>query len=146
MKRLWIITALLLVLLLGGITVWRLLPQPPRNVSDLYTECAMQDGVRAGYIENFRFDDSTLVDVTTVEALDSTGWEWMQQRFDLPPIDSLRSDNAVGDGPVMYTARLEDGNDFLFLSYATRSLCVVRVDNDRQFESIFRYHLQLLKK
>ena len=71
MKRLWIVTAVLLVLLLGGITAWRLLPRGGHDVSDLYSECATQQGVRAGFIENYRFDDSTLVDVTTVEALDS---------------------------------------------------------------------------
>lgn len=146
MKRLWIITALLLVLLLGGITAWRLLPRGGHDVSDLYNECAMQEGVRAGYIENFRFDDSTLVDVTTVEALDSLGWAWMQQRFDLPALDPRRADKVDCGADAMHSARLGDGDNFLFLSYATRSLCVVNVADDSQLKSVLRYHLQLLKQ
>lgn len=146
MKRLWIVTAVLLVLLLGGITAWRLLPRGGHDVSDLYSECATQQGVRAGFIENYRFDDSTLVDVTTVEALDSLGWAWMQRRFDLPEPDSSRAAKLASGDDVLFTAPFADDRQYLFLSYSTRSLCVVSVDNDSQLKSVVRYHIQLLKQ
>lgn len=146
MKRLWIVTAILLALLLGTVTVWHFMPRGARTADPLYAECASVDGVRAGFIENFRFNDSTLVDVTTVEALDAAGWEWMQRRFEVPPPDSLQVARMARGSRVMYTSRGDSDSLFLFLSYNDSSLCMVHVSTESQFESILRYHLQLLKQ
>lgn len=71
-----------MLLLLGGVAAWKLLPRAP-GVGDLYSRYEHQPGVRVGFVSDFAVDDSTLCDVTTVEALTEEGWEWMKEEFGL---------------------------------------------------------------
>lgn len=132
MKRLLKTTLILLAIVLGVLAVWRL--TGPHGVSDLYHRYANQPGVRVGYIEDFPFDDSTAVDVTTVEALDSTGWAWMLDEFDM---EDLASSNTI------VTRQRSDGR-FIFLSYRERKLCFVDARTDRQYDAVLRHHLETL--
>ena len=148
MKRIWIITALLLLLALGGVTAWHFLHAGKPAVSALYSRYEHQEGVRVGFVHHFPMDDSTLVDVTTVEALDSAGWIWMREEFDFPPL-SDRQQLLVNEGKeVLQTwclAADTGQQQFVFLSYGRRSLCVVQVDNEKQLNSVISYQLKQLE-
>lgn len=156
MKRIWIITAVLLMLALGGITACHFLRGGKPEVSALYSRYEHQEGVRVGFVHHFPFDDSTLVDVTTIEALDSTGWVWMQEEFDFPPLTD-RQQQLVADGQdVIQTWQLvadtchqppaTDHQQFVFLSYGHRSLCVVQTDDEKQLNSVISYQLKQLEQ
>jgi len=146
MKRLWIITAVLLVAAIVGITVWHLLPAGDPTVSDLYRRYERQPGVRVGYIEDFRLDDSLRVDVVTVEALDSAGWQWMAAEFDFPPLDGRRLQLLADGNDVLQTWQCDDSRNFAFLSRREKALCIVQTASDREFEQVFMYHLKKLKE
>ena len=135
MKRIVVITLALLALAIGGITAWRL--TGPHGVSDLYRRYADQPGVRVGYIQDYPFDDSVTVDVTTVEALDSEGWTWMLDEFGIDTIQSTA--NAI------VTLQRPDRR-FLFLDGSERKLCLVDARSDRQFNAVLRHHLEKLKR
>lgn len=144
MKRIAIITLALLVVAIGGISVWRL--TGPHGVSEVYSRYADIDGVRVGFIKDYPFDDSTAVDVTTIEALDPEGWTWMQDEFDLPDPDPRRAAILANGGDALLTMQRPSDRSFLFLSYRERKLCLVDIDNDNEFQSILRYHLEQLKR
>lgn len=148
MKRLWIITASLLILALVGITAWHFWPTDEPDVSDLYRQYDHQPGVRVGFIEGFAFDDSVTIDVVTIEALDTTGWQWMKNEFAIQPLDERRQ-QLVDQGEDVMQSWLWDGDTtgrtFLFLSYRQKALCIVATTDDRQFQSVFMYHLKKLK-
>lgn len=148
MKRFFIITGLLLLVALGAVTVWHCTQTATPMVSDLYRRYEHQEGVRVGFVHQFPMDDSTLVDVTTIEALDSTGWEWMREEFNFPTL-SERQGRLVAEGQdVLQTWQLEDGTEgseqFVFLSYGHHSLCIVQVDNEQQLNSVISYQLKQL--
>lgn len=150
MKRIWIITAVLLVLAIGGVTACHFLRGGKPEVSALYSRYEHQEGVRVGFVHHFPFDDSTLVDVTTIEALDSTGWVWMQEEFDFPTLTD-RQQQLVADGQdVIQTWQMEaespDYEQFVFLSYGHRSLCVVQTNDEKQLNSVISYQLKQLEQ
>lgn len=148
MKRIWIITGALLVLALGVVTACHFLCQGKPEVSEYYSRYEHQEGVRVGFIHHFPFDDSTQVDVTTIEALDSAGWAWMQEEFDHPPLTE-RQRQLIDDGEdVLQTWQLEPatGHHFVFLSYGHRSLCIVQVDDEQQLNSVINYQLKQLEQ
>lgn len=144
MKRYLTIAAILLVLALGGVTVWHFRPWQRPVAGELYLRYEHQPGVRVGFIKDFRINDSTVADVTTIEALDSTGWRWMEKEFAIPALDPRRQELAAAGKRVMQSWQLAGDTTFLFLSYDSRSLCLVQTNDDHQLENIFRYHLQQL--
>ncbi len=138
MKRIVIITLALLAMALGGITLWRL--TGPHGVGDLYRQYADQPGVRVGYIKDYPFDECVKIDVTTVEALDSAGWAWMLDEFNLPTTNHPQpATNSIT------TLQLDDGR-FLFFSSSEQKLCLVDARTDRQYDAVLRHHLKTLTK
>ena len=91
MKRSRIIFIAALLLLLGGVTAWRLMPRAP-GVGDLYSRYEHQPGVRVGFVAGFEVDDSTRCDVTTIEAITDSGWAWMLHEFGLADGDVPATD------------------------------------------------------
>ncbi len=140
MKRIVTTTIMLMAVALGTIAIWRQCSDngahdnAVSSTGDLYNRYASQPGVRVGFIKDFRFDDTTLVDVTTIQALDSTGWHWMLAEFAV---------NTVSDstGDVLQTYQLDDSH-FVFLSYCDSSLCLVDAPTDRQYDAVLRYQLK----
>ena len=150
MKRLWFITAALLALALVGITAWHFWPAGEADVSALYRQYEHQPGVRVGFVEDFPFgdSDSVRVDVVTIEALDTNGWQWMEREFDFPPLDERRQQLLSQGEDVLQswlTPADTTGHTFLFLSRQRQALCIVATADDRQLETVFIYHLKKLK-
>lgn len=136
MKRLLKITLIVTAVVVAALAAWRL--TGPHSVGALYDRYAGQPGVRVGYIKDYPFDDSTHVDVTTIEALDDEGWEWMLDEF-------AGRDEESGERKSLLTLQQDDGY-FLFLSYADRSLCLVDARTDRQYDAVLRHQLETLKR
>ncbi len=133
MKRLFIITAALLVLALGAVTVWHLWPASPPSDS-LYGRYAQRSDVRVGLVRDYVIDDSVAVDVVTIEAHDSTGWDWMQAEFGIP-----------SDGHQL-TVWTDSAGRYLFCMPGRQSLCIVEAADERQMQALIRHHLQLIKQ
>lgn len=145
MKRIWIITGVLLVLALGVVTACHFLHQGKPEVSEYYSRYEHQEGVRVGFVHQFPFDDSTNVDVTTIEALNSMGWAWMQEEFDYPPLTERQRQLVAEGNDVLQTWCLTP-EQFVFLSRGHRSLCIVQVDNEQQLNSVINYQLKQLEQ
>ena len=135
MKRLMKITLVAMAVVAAALVVWHL--TGPHSLGELYRHYADQPGVRVGYIKDYPFDDTTHVDVTTIEALDDDGWAWMQQEFGTSNSQPSTSDPQL---PTLLTLQRPDGT-FLFLSYNDRSLCLVDAESDAEYDAVLRYQL-----
>ena len=67
----------LLCLLLAGGVVLALLPRCPMpwQCSKLYWQYRGQEGIEASYVRDYPVDDTTLVDVTLLQATTDSAWE-----------------------------------------------------------------------
>lgn len=146
MKRLWIITAVLLAVALAGITVWHLLPPGAPAPSELFRRYEHQNGVRVGYIEDFRFDDSTLVDVVTLEAIEPDGWRWMEDEFNLSA-HQISHDSTEDPGSTRIDFwPCDDGQGIAVLSRSDSALCFVQPRSQQELEHVIMYYLKKMKE
>ena len=99
MKKSWIITFILCLLLLGGGCVAAFLPRtvPFYKCSDEYKKYSRVDGVEASFIKDFRINDTLTVDVTMLKAVDSIVLHRLieQETFGNPSL-RLRYQNPSG--------------------------------------------------
>lgn len=88
MKRSWLITILVCLLLLAGGWIVVSLPKvvPKDNCSDLYRQYAGAEGIKATFVKDYRVNDSLTLDVTILEARDSAGWAGLLKDFDITPL------------------------------------------------------------
>lgn len=107
MKRSWIVTILVCIVLLGGGAAVLLLPQvvPFRQCSEIYQKYAEVDGVDATFVKDYKVNDSVFVNVTVLQAKDSAGWALLCKDFDVPT-PSHQTQSHIDDGVDLITTRL----------------------------------------
>ena len=73
------------------------------QVSDVYLRYKDRDDLRVAFVKGYRFDDSTVVDITTIAAVDEAGWENLltEMNFERQTINELI--NAVNNGESVVT-------------------------------------------
>ena len=110
MKRRLLIVLLFSLLAVGGVAVWRWWPRlfPSGEVGELYRRYESSEHVRASYIRGFRVNDTLRLDVTTLQARDSVGWERLKEDFHIPP------------APEFYQRRIEQGKDLVSVRLAPK--------------------------
>ncbi len=91
MKRSWLITILVCLLILGGGGAVLLLPQvvPFNQCSDVYKRYAKMDGVDATFIKDYNVNDSVVVSATLLETEDTCMWEKLCEDMHIPPITKI---------------------------------------------------------
>lgn len=87
MKRAWLITIIICLVILGGGAAVLLLPQvvPFDQCSDVYKRYADMDGVDATFIKDYKVNDSIRVNVTLLQATDSVSWNIIAKDLNVPP-------------------------------------------------------------
>ena len=87
MKHRMIITLLLSLLAVAAVVVWRMAPRLfPAEASDLYRRYEHCEHIRVADIRDFQVNDTLTVDVTILQATDSTGWESLKKDFFKVPL------------------------------------------------------------
>ena len=91
MKRSWLITILVCLLILGGGGAVLLLPQvvPFNQCSDVYKRYAKMDGVDATFIKDYKVNDSVVVSATLLETEDTCMWEKLCEDMHIPSITKI---------------------------------------------------------
>lgn len=91
MKRSWLITILVCLLILRGGGAVLLLPQvvPFNQCSDVYKRYAKMDGVDATFIKDYNVNDSVVVSATLLETEDTCMWEKLCEDMHIPPITKI---------------------------------------------------------
>lgn len=142
-KRFWTIVALLALvetLVLFCVFQWRYI-FPSHEVSEIYTRYENTDGIDASFIKDFRVNDSVFIDVTLLEAIDSTGWDILKKDFEVPNLP-LELQQLVDSGKdLVFTKMISEpaASHLLAISYLTKTLTVFHIENDAEKHAV-KYH------
>ena len=158
MNRRWTITLLLLpVVVLSVLLLTRSLHTvPPDECSDVYRQYKDTPGIKASFIKDYPINDTTTIDVTTLEASSDAGWESLKKTFniiDYPPevlpfVDTMvveyyfatKDDYSRG----MDSVRLN--NDFIAVSRFMKKVTVFNIKEEKQIVAILSYNINKQKK
>lgn len=158
MKRSWLITILICLLLLCGGGAVLLLPQvvPFDQCSDVYKRYADMDGVDATFIKDYKVNDTVFVDVTLLEAQTDSAWTILQTDFDVPIIpeeyrELVASSNSVDfwlaskDNPKDRKDTIISHNDIIVMSRQMQTICICHIENKHQAIAIMNRETHDLK-
>ena len=100
MKRWIVIVVGLATAALGGAALWNICSHRvvKSELSEVYNRYKDRSDLRVAFVKDYRIDDSTTVDVTTLTAKDSAGWESLMREMNKPEslIELMRK--AVDEG------------------------------------------------
>lgn len=132
MKRSWIITIAVCLLLAAVVAVAVLLPRtvPEAECSDVYRRYAGRDDVAAGYIRDYRINDTVSVDVTVLEAVTDSGWAAMCVDFHIPVV------------PKEYEEFFYDDSSFT-VGYLSADMDGLGVDTHEEIEYVMAIFFKL---
>ena len=160
MKRSWIITLLVVLLLLVGTLIVLLLPQtvPFSQCSSIYKKYADAEGIEATFIKDFRVNDTVFIDVTLLEAKDSAGWATLKQDFSLPELDA-ELQQRIDNGKDMVFSRSLTHKDYpkatrldtliydvLAASFYSHTITIFHSKNGEEEFSVYNHNFDELIK
>ena len=157
MKRPWIITIIICLLLIGGgifVIRW------PRTVpfgqcSEVYRKYAGMEGVKASFVKDFYINDTLCVDVTVLAAADTSGWNTLKNDFCLPVLDSVTQRKIDSGKDLVFMAIRKKGNccetadlddtecDVRATSFLNRTICLFHVKSLKERSIVEHYSLDI---
>lgn len=150
MKRSWLITILICLLLLCGGGAVLLLPQvvPFDQCSDVYKRYADMDGVDATFIKGYKVNDTVFVDVTLLETKDTALWDSLCKDFGIALFsmypkeyrEIMSIEHSFGQQVIKDTIVLENDSlykeNLIIFSHINMSMCIFHKINDSQYDAI----------
>ena len=105
MKRWIVIVVGLATAALGGAALWNICSHrvAKSELSEVYNRYKDRSDLRVAFVKDYRIDDSTVVDVTTLTAKDSAGWETLQREMNRSEEAIERSKNRIKEGHYVLT-------------------------------------------
>lgn len=150
MKKSWPITILICLLLLGGGAVVIFWPRtvPFEQCSEIYQKYANVEKVKASFIKDFKVNDTVFVDVTLLEAIDSTGWDILKRDFEvasLPPELQQLVDNGedlvfTKSIPKSEMDKSDFPNDLLAISHMIHTVTVFHINSEIEKYAILNHN------
>lgn len=149
-KRFWTIVALLALvetLVLFCVFQWRYI-FPSHEVSEIYTRYENTDGIGVSFIKDFRVNDSVFIDVTLLEAIDSTGWDILKRDFEvasLPPELQQLVDNGedlvfTKSIPKSEMDKSDFPNDLLAISHMIHTVTVFHINSEIEKYAVLNHN------
>lgn len=149
-KVFWLVS-LVLVVAAAAATAVKLWPRV--EVSDLYRTYADMPGIDATFLHNFRINDTTTVDVTILQANDSTSWEKLKIEFGLPalPAEFMKMIEGKNDFIMTYIAASDykeqfkkigiEEMDVIAGNYTRKNIGIFHVRSKEQQHALLHYNL-----
>lgn len=138
-----------LLIVLGTLTV-KLWPRtvPFDQCSVAYQTYAGHPGIRAAFIKDYRINDTVFVDVTLLEAIDSTGWDILKKDFEvasLPPELQQLVDNGED---LVFTKSIPKSeidksvfpNDLLAISHMIHTVTVFHINSEIEKYAVLNHN------
>jgi len=121
--------------------------------SDAYLRYAPNPNLNVAFVEGFRLDDSTTVDVTVITAKDSTTWAWLIEEFNISSMHNLalskqwyHEPKTIGtkmvqkNDPSQHVTKLIHGEfDFETISFFYKRISIYHIINQQQYNSVLRF-------
>ena len=130
---------------------------PSGEVGEVYRRYCDRDDIRVEFFKDFRIDDSTIVDVTTLTAKDSASWENLMREMNRPEslIELMRK--AVDEGrynvtgyycevehPELTTPYKEGNSWYVILNPTEKTIYIYQLSNCKA-RSIIKNKLKEVK-
>ena len=123
------------------------------EVSEVYRHYVGRPDLKVGFVKDYRVDDSITVDVTTITAKDSAGWEALLRELNVSEYTITIQREARKEGIAAVTTdyrlkqhpdiRVSMGNDnkldLLFFSYQDQIVFIFDVESKDQANRISNY-------
>ena len=159
MKRWIVIVVGLATAALGGAALWNICSHRvvKSELSEVYNRYKDRDDLRVAFVKEYRIDDSTTVDVTTLTAKDSAGWESLMREMNKPEslIELMRK--AVDEGrynvtgyycevehPELTTPYKEGNSWYVILNPTEKTIYIYQLSNCKA-RSIIKNKLKEVK-
>ena len=155
--RSWIVFLLAVMLSVGAVALWRWWPRlfPVGATSELYQRYADCEGIDASFIQGYRVNDSVRVDVTLLQATDSTAWVLLMKDFKIPVLppeyEELISKIAVSTRlfPKNHPELTKDTtlleNDLLVYYRKTHCICICHIESEKQVTALLKKEIHATK-
>ena len=117
--------------------------------SEVYHRYEHRDDLKVGFVKDYRVDDSTTVDVTTLTAKDSAGWEALLREMNVSDLIIEICNKAAKKGnytvafynckknhPEQHTEIDIPNTDFVLYSYKEYTLYVFDITSRKQRNAI----------
>lgn len=139
MKKQWIITVLVCLLIVGGGAGVLLWPRtvPLGQCSEVYKTYANNPGIKASFIKDFLINDSVTVDVTLLEAVDSNGWNTLVTDMNLGIEDSSTRSDIANGMDLITVKQVEKGVYSKPIATSSGNVDIVATSHLRKEVSIF---------
>ncbi len=100
MKRWIVIVVGLATAALGGAALWNICSHRvvKSELSEVYNRYKDRSDLRVAFVKEYRIDDSTTVDVTTLTAKDSAGWEALLREMNVNELTIVKQRKTVEEG------------------------------------------------
>lgn len=150
MKKSWPITILVCLLILGGGALILGWPRtvPFEQCSEIYQKYANEEDIKASFIKDFKVNDTVFVDVTLLEAIDSTGWDILKKDFEvdsLPPELQQLVDNGedlvfTKSRPKSEIDKSDFPNDLLAISHMIHTVTVFHINSEIEKYAVLNHN------
>ena len=150
MKRSWLITIFICLLLLCGGGAVLLLPQvvPFDQCSEVYKRYADMNGIDATFIRDYKVNDTVFINVTLLEAKDSAGWEILKNDFEVPNLPAELKQLIDNGTDLVFTKSIpksktdtsDSPNDLLAISHLKHTLTVFHIKEEAVKHAIMRHN------
>lgn len=155
MKKNWPITILICILLLGGGAIVLLWPRtvPFEQCSEIYQKYANVEDIKVSFIKDFKVNDTVFVDVTLLEAIDSTGWDILQHEFAIPALEPPLKQVVEQKKDLVISKLVEKGDyhkpaspssldcEIMAFSYGSQTICIFHIKNLEERHAVLYHNL-----
>lgn len=128
--------------------------------SDAYLRYAPNPNLNVAFVEGFRLDDSTTVDVTVITAKDSATLAWLCEEFNHTEVYNeavskqehtnpryVITWSVAKNDPTQHVYELIEGEyDFCTLSLYEKRVNIYHIINKQHLISIMGYHIRKISK
>jgi hypothetical protein len=139
----------LLAALAGGIVLWRHYLPTAGSSNALFEKYKDNPHIDVCLLRDFQVNDTLRVDVITLQALDSMGWETMRKDFNIKPIPSFIQESidkgedlmSVQLTPKDYPGQSMDTSDILHnnvmaVSQLYKTISIFEINSKQEIEAI----------
>lgn len=153
--KFWVYFVLVLAVALGAITLvyrWQRI-FPSKEDSELYRRYANTEGIEVSYVKKYRINDTLTVDVTLIEAADTSVWDQVCEDFNIPLLNTFPEDirrKFLSDQIFEHRGKNDtleiNGNqvyriDLLIFSRKKMMLCVYHSLTHEQYDAIINHEI-----
>ncbi|MBR3633227.1 MAG: hypothetical protein IKN51_01690 [Bacteroidaceae bacterium] len=157
-KKEWLLTALLCLLVAGACVAYRVWPRtvPFEQCSEVYQRYSDLPGIQASFIKDKQINDSVRVDVTLLQATDSTAWSILQDSLGyarLAPEDHEYLMKHKGIRMKLISKGYLDNpmdsvflnNDLVAIDGTNRVIGIFNLTDSNQYNAIIRKNIRDIK-